>query len=301
MKQYLVIGRTGAGKSSLINHVIGQKVTETSEYVACTRFVSHYILNTPEKNICLIDTPGLCDEIDESYDIAYLNQIISKVNLNHLYGTLYVTPLNDYFRSDDMRAFRLLDSELGSHIWANCKIVFTFSMSVPREEQINQADRRIKQIENYFSDEIKKSCFLGFSNYFLIDCVKEPSNNTLLTALLNDASDKIDDKYLAEIHGTASYFYKMSAKIKLYHSDHGATLVDASILESNYINTISSIKSVQSSSDLTNLIKQLEALKIKVSRFNHRKEKYRWSNSLENEVISKLKNIARSINEKTKI
>ena len=42
MRKYLLVGRTGVGKSSFINSVFGQYIAETAEYEACTRVLEHY-------------------------------------------------------------------------------------------------------------------------------------------------------------------------------------------------------------------------------------------------------------------
>ena len=54
-----VIGETNAGKSTLINHLIGQKVSIVSHKVQTTRFKILGILTELNNQIVFIDTPGI--------------------------------------------------------------------------------------------------------------------------------------------------------------------------------------------------------------------------------------------------
>ena len=54
-----VVGRPNAGKSTLTNALVGQKVAITSGRPQTTRHVVRGILHRPEAQIVLVDTPGL--------------------------------------------------------------------------------------------------------------------------------------------------------------------------------------------------------------------------------------------------
>ncbi|MEW6492750.1 MAG: GTPase [Cyanobacteriota bacterium] len=47
MRKFLLVGRTGVGKSSFVNATFGEYIAETSEFEACTKFVEHHAYNTP--------------------------------------------------------------------------------------------------------------------------------------------------------------------------------------------------------------------------------------------------------------
>ena len=54
-----IIGRPNVGKSTLVNHLIGQKVAITSPIAQTTRNRLRGILTTPEAQLILVDTPGI--------------------------------------------------------------------------------------------------------------------------------------------------------------------------------------------------------------------------------------------------
>lgn len=66
-----VLGKTGAGKSSLCNALFGQKVAEISDIAACTREPQHILLSLTEggSGIVLVDVPGVGESRDR--DIEY--------------------------------------------------------------------------------------------------------------------------------------------------------------------------------------------------------------------------------------
>ena len=58
------VGRPNAGKSTLLNAVIGTKVAITSNVVQTTRHRIRGILNTPSMQAIFVDTPGLHKPVD---------------------------------------------------------------------------------------------------------------------------------------------------------------------------------------------------------------------------------------------
>lgn len=54
-----IVGRPNVGKSTLMNHLIGQKVAITSPVAQTTRNRLQGILTTPEAQIIFVDTPGI--------------------------------------------------------------------------------------------------------------------------------------------------------------------------------------------------------------------------------------------------
>jgi tRNA U34 5-carboxymethylaminomethyl modifying GTPase MnmE/TrmE len=173
MRNFLLVGRTGVGKSSFVNATFGEYITETSEFEACTKLVEHHAYNTPLGDVCLIDTPGLAED-DEACDEAYLSLVRTKVDLNQIYATIYVSRLNETrFRPDEKRTLRLLTNRLGVSIWNHSILALTFAASVPGEQCEAAASRRIGQIED-FIDSLKRekdfySRFLGFKDFWLVD------------------------------------------------------------------------------------------------------------------------------------
>ena len=60
-----LIGRPNAGKSTLTNALVGQKVAITSSKPQTTRHTIRGIVSTPGSQLVLVDTPGLRAAIDD--------------------------------------------------------------------------------------------------------------------------------------------------------------------------------------------------------------------------------------------
>lgn len=54
-----IVGRTNVGKSTLVNHLLGEKVSIVSDTVQTTRNVIRSILTEPRGQIVFLDTPGV--------------------------------------------------------------------------------------------------------------------------------------------------------------------------------------------------------------------------------------------------
>lgn len=177
MRKFLLVGRTGVGKSSFINAAFGSYIAETSEYEACTKIVEHYAYKTPLGDVSLIDTPGLAED-DEACDEAYLSLVRAKVNLAQIYATIYVSRLNETrFRPDEKRTLRILTNRLGASIWTRSILVLTFAASIPNHQLEIVAEKRSQQIfeliQNLTKEQDVDKIFQGFEQTWLVDNIVE--------------------------------------------------------------------------------------------------------------------------------
>ncbi|MEA5582371.1 hypothetical protein VB620_13605 [Nodularia harveyana UHCC-0300] len=106
---------------------------------------------------------------------------------------------------------------------------------------------------------------------------------------INTETKKLDELDLALARSLASYFEEMDGKIRKYYRDHHASREEADVIASYYLKIASVVRNVKTPQDVEKLIKSIETLKEKVSRYNHDSYKYRWSTSLEKAVLVKLR------------
>jgi ribosome biogenesis GTPase A len=130
---FLEVGRTGVGKSSTINTLIGRNVAEVGHLTATTMEVKTYNLVINDIKIQLIDTPGLCDDLEEKgNDLVYIDRIKRGVPNQEIDLVLFFSSLMADERSvlkDEKRAIRIISKAFGEKIWKQSVIVFTCACS----------------------------------------------------------------------------------------------------------------------------------------------------------------------------
>lgn len=100
-----VLGKTGAGKSSLCNALFGQAICEVSNVAACTRSPKEVLVEIGAgKGITLVDVPGVGEsrERDEEYGAMYRNL------LPELDAVLWVLKADDRAYSVDIEFYKSL-------------------------------------------------------------------------------------------------------------------------------------------------------------------------------------------------
>ena len=127
---FLLIGRTGVGKSSTINTLMAKEVAKVGDWVPTTLMVESYDSDALGIKFTVIDTPGLCDELEEvGNDERYLELIREKVTKFDCMW--FVTRLNETrITSDEKRGIKLITESFGQKVWEHAVIVFTFACSV---------------------------------------------------------------------------------------------------------------------------------------------------------------------------
>lgn len=143
--------------------------------------------------------------------------------------------------------------------------------------------------ENTIRQVSRKIPIKTISQSSSIEAIEFQSKNILDVSSI--VSDNLDDLDLSLVRGLASYFEYMPDKIRHYRRDHGASEEEAEAIAKYYEKTVRIIKSVQTKRDVKELFEYLENLKTKVERYKHESYKYRWSTSLNKEVIKKLEKI----------
>jgi len=168
MKNFLILGKTGVGKSSFINSVFGYAIAETASDEACTKIVSHFALTLDYGEICLIDTPGLAEEGPE-LDMHYLNMVKNSIKAKEIFMSVFVTPLHDTrFRPSEKFAIKSITEILGRNIWDSSWLVFTFAGLVEKERLNDVCVSKIQHFNTYLN-EVLGSGFSGFKKIILID------------------------------------------------------------------------------------------------------------------------------------
>ena len=134
----LLMGRTGVGKSSTINSLIGQPIAPISDYMPMTKEIEEYRLSIEDTTFHVIDTPGLCDDLpEEGNDEKYMHTI--KKTIKNIDILLYITQINESrIRSDEKNAIKLITQTFTENIWKNSIFIFTYSDTINDNEKFKE-------------------------------------------------------------------------------------------------------------------------------------------------------------------
>lgn len=144
---FLLAGRTGVGKSSTINSLIGKEVAPVGDYEATTMSVETYDSDVDGIKFTVIDTPGLCDDLEEvDNDDKYLGMIKNKIN--NFDCLWFVTRLDETrVSSDEKRGIKMISEALGADAWKHSIIVFTFACNVGQDKFKEALSKRAELIK----------------------------------------------------------------------------------------------------------------------------------------------------------
>ena len=145
---FLLVGKTGAGKSSTVNSFMDATVADVDDFDPCTTDVHIYQKELHEVIVRVIDTPGLCDDLEEvGNDDKYVNLIRQKVPYP-IDAVLFITRLNERrVDASEKRGLRIITEAFGELFWKKSVIVFTGADEVPSlrfEEYLRERTKRIR-------------------------------------------------------------------------------------------------------------------------------------------------------------
>lgn len=131
-----VFGKTGVGKSSLCNSIFGTELYPVSDIGACTRAPQEELLKFGNKNLKLVDVPGVGEntERDEEYAALY-NSLIPQLDL-----VFWVLKADDRAFSDDINFYKKIVSK------------YIDDISKPFFIVLNQVDKLAKHGEWNYED-----------------------------------------------------------------------------------------------------------------------------------------------------
>ncbi len=152
---FLLVGRTGVGKSSTINTLIGQQVAKVGKFRPVTKIIEKYESNIEGIPYTVVDTPGLADTSDK--DEQYISSIKSAAPEPD--SMWFVTRLDESrVRDDERKTIKTISKAFGKQAWEKAIIVFTHADKVKSDDYNEYLTTRTKliqeEIANYVNTNI---------------------------------------------------------------------------------------------------------------------------------------------------
>src|SRR5947209_14839032 len=100
-----ILGRPNAGKSTLLNALVGQKVAIVADKPQTTRTAIQGVLTTPEAQVVFIDTPGI-HKSDSAINKRMMDAVRASLEERDLF--IYVVDATKPFSAGDEKALSIL-------------------------------------------------------------------------------------------------------------------------------------------------------------------------------------------------
>jgi len=183
-----ILGKTGAGKSSLCNALFGQDVAEVDDIAGCTRYAQEFTLAYKNgKGIALIDLPGVGETTDKDSEYAELYQrLLPEMDL-----ILWVIKADDRALSVDEHCYRtLIQPYLAQR---DIPVLFVLSqvdklepyrqwdttLHLPSPEQAQNLSRKQIQLSQLFDIPLSQICVTAASEGYGLTTLLERIITTL--------------------------------------------------------------------------------------------------------------------------
>lgn len=184
-----VVGRPNAGKSTLINSIIGKKVAITSDKPQTTRNVIHGIYNEEGIQIIFVDTPGIHKPNHKLGDYLNRQAYSSSYDVDVI---LFMVDANEQFGKGDMFVLEKIKNT-GKPIILVLNKIDKFS----KDELLIKIDK-YKDIYD-FNDIVPTSALKNKNIKELINTIKEYLNDDIKYYDDNDITNKPISFLVAEI------------------------------------------------------------------------------------------------------
>ena len=149
---FMLAGRTGVGKSSTINSILRKEVAPVGSLRPTTFNVTRFPTKLGEFSFDVVDTPGLCDGLDDEDGIDRDSMYLDKMRTvaKQIDSLWFVTKLNETRVSrDEKDAIRLISKAFTPSIWKHSIIVFTYANSadigLPYSEWLDERSKLIRE------------------------------------------------------------------------------------------------------------------------------------------------------------
>ncbi len=185
-----IVGKPNAGKSTLLNYIIGHKVSIATHKQNTTRNQIKGIYNDSDSQIIFIDTPGFIkakNKLDEDMHQRIMD------SLKGVDVILYLLPFWKELDEDYLK-----NIELTKVVKSKKFLLLTKIDKADNKSEIYSAVDKLKD-NNYFDEIIPISSFKDINLDVLIDLIKNSLNDDVAYYDKNSSHEYSDQFYAAEI------------------------------------------------------------------------------------------------------